>query len=160
VIVTVVLLTLAFAATNGFHDSANAVAALVATRAARPGPALALVAFGHLAGPLLIGTAVADTVAGVVSLPHERVLPVVGAAVMAAIVWNAATWWRGPAVCRRRRRCTSSTPWTWTSPWNNCFLPGLRTSARCSPDSSTGWAATMRRNAARGRPTRARCGWI
>lgn len=90
-----IALTLVFALTNGFHDSANAIAVLVATRAARPGPALALAGVCHLAGPLVVGTAVADTVGGVVHVPAASVVPVVGAAVTGAILWNLLTWWRG-----------------------------------------------------------------
>lgn len=92
---SVVLLTLAFGVTNGFHDSANAVAALVATRAARPGAAVLLAAGGNVVGALAFGTAVASTVAGIVAVPTDRVLPVLGAAVTTAIAWNAVTWWRG-----------------------------------------------------------------
>ena len=54
-----------FDVTNGFHDSANSVAALVATRAATPAQALAVATAGNFAGPLLLGTAVANTVGGV-----------------------------------------------------------------------------------------------
>ncbi|WIY00440.1 inorganic phosphate transporter [Amycolatopsis mongoliensis] len=90
-----VTITLVFDFTNGFHDSANSVAALVATRAATPGAALLLAAVCHVAGPLLAGTTVADTVGGVVRLPAADVLPAVGAAVTAGIAWNLLTWWRG-----------------------------------------------------------------
>ena len=94
-LVLVVALALAFDVTNGFHDSANAIAALVATRAATPTTALAIASAGHVLGPLLAGTAVADTVGGVVTLPPDRTVTAVGAAVTAAIVWNLVTWWRG-----------------------------------------------------------------
>jgi len=94
-LVAVIVLALAFDVTNGFHDSSNAVAALVATKAARPGAALVLAATFHVAGPLLAGTAVADTVGGVVELRPDIVLPAAGAAVTAGIAWNLLTWWRG-----------------------------------------------------------------
>ncbi|HVK24002.1 MAG TPA: inorganic phosphate transporter [Actinokineospora sp.] len=92
VLVIAIAVALAFDLTNGFHDSANSIAALVATKAARPGPALALATVGHVAGPLLFGTAVADTVGGVVALPGAIVLPAVGAALTSAIAWNLVTW--------------------------------------------------------------------
>ena len=95
VLAVAIAITLVFDFTNGFHDSANSVAALVATRAATPGAALLLAAACHVAGPLLAGTTVADTVGGVVRLPAAEVLPAVGAAVTAGIVWNLLTWWRG-----------------------------------------------------------------
>lgn len=94
-LVVAIVFALLFDLTNGFHDSANAVAALVATRAATPASALAVAAAGHVAGPLLVGTAVANTVGGVVELPPSTTVPAVGAALFAAIGWNLLTWWRG-----------------------------------------------------------------
>ena len=52
--VLAVAATLAFAFTNGFHDAANAIATLVATRGARPGPAISLAAVCNLLGPLVL----------------------------------------------------------------------------------------------------------
>ncbi|HEY5149259.1 MAG TPA: inorganic phosphate transporter, partial [Mycobacterium sp.] len=94
-LVFVIAIALAFDVTNGFHDSANAIAALVATRAARPGPAVAMCAVFNLLGPLLAGTAVADTIGGVVAVPDAQVLTVTGAALTGALGWNLMTWWRG-----------------------------------------------------------------
>jgi len=88
-------MALAFAYTNGVHDAANAIATLVSTRAARPGPAVALAAVGNVAGPLLLGTAVASTIAGIVTVQPDQVLPIVGAALTGAVAWNSLTWWRG-----------------------------------------------------------------
>jgi PiT family inorganic phosphate transporter len=93
--VLAVVATLAFAVTNGFHDAANAIATLVATRGARPGAALALAAVCNLLGPLLLGAAVANTIATIVEVPPAQTVPVVGAALTAAVVWNLLTWWRG-----------------------------------------------------------------
>lgn len=82
----------AFALTNGFHDAANAVATLVATRAARPAQAVVLASISTLLGPLVLGAAVAETVAGVVAVPRASLLPVVGAALSGAVGWNLLTW--------------------------------------------------------------------
>ena len=57
-----IAMAFAFALTNGFHDAANAIATLVATRAARPLPAVTLAAVCNLLGPLLLGAAVANTI--------------------------------------------------------------------------------------------------
>ena len=73
-------MALAFAFTNGVHDAANAIATLVATRAARPGSAVVLAAVGNVLGPLLLGTAVASTIAGIVTVRSDEVIPVLGAA--------------------------------------------------------------------------------
>jgi inorganic phosphate transporter, PiT family len=88
-------LALAFAFTNGLHDAANAIATLVATRAARPLPAALMAAFFNLLGPLLIGTAVADTVATIVQVPPSEVVIVIGAGLTGAVAWNVYTWLRG-----------------------------------------------------------------
>jgi PiT family inorganic phosphate transporter len=90
-----IAMALAFAFTNGVHDAANAIATLVATRAARPSMAVVLAAAGNVIGPLILGHAVADTVAGIVTLPTDEVIPVVGAALTGAVAWNAITWSRG-----------------------------------------------------------------
>jgi len=84
-----------FAFTNGFHDAANAIAVLVATGAARPGPAVLLAAVFNMLGPLLLGAAVANTIASIIEVPSSQVVPVVGAALTAAVAWNLVTWWRG-----------------------------------------------------------------
>lgn len=90
-----ITMALVFAVTNGFHDSSNAIAALVATRVARPGQAVMLVAIFHVVGPVVLGTAVADTVGGIVRVGQQATLVVVGAAVSSAVAWNVLTWWRG-----------------------------------------------------------------
>src|SRR6186997_3425265 len=82
----------AFAFTNGIHDAANAIATLVATRAARPGSAVLLAAVGNVLGPLLLGTAVASTIAGIVTVSSDEVIAVLGAALTGAVTWNAITW--------------------------------------------------------------------
>ncbi len=86
---------LVFSLTNGFHDAANAIATLVATRGARPGQAVALSGLFNMLGALLVGTAVADTIAGIVTLPAADAVAAIGAGVFAAVLWNLLTWWRG-----------------------------------------------------------------
>ncbi len=88
-------LAFVFALTNGFNDAANAIATLVATRAARPGQALALAAVFNVLGALVLGTAVAATVAGIVDVPPDQAIAVIGSGVLAAVVWNVVTWSRG-----------------------------------------------------------------
>ena len=88
-------MALAFALTNGFHDAANAIATLVATRVARPLPAILLASVFNLLGPFLVGAAVDNTVAKIVEPPASDVIPVVGAGLTAAVVWNVYTWHRG-----------------------------------------------------------------
>jgi inorganic phosphate transporter, PiT family len=89
------VLALAFAFTNGFHDASNSIATLIATRSARPMPALALATSCILVGPFLLGSAVATTIAGIVDLDSEDTARVVSAALVAALAWNLATWYKG-----------------------------------------------------------------
>jgi PiT family inorganic phosphate transporter len=94
-VVLAIGMALAFALTNGFHDAANAIATLVATRVARPLPAVLMAAVCNLLGPLVLGAAVADTVATIVLPPPGDVVPVVGAGLTGAVAWNLVTWRRG-----------------------------------------------------------------
>jgi PiT family inorganic phosphate transporter len=94
-LVLAVLLAIAFATTNGLHDASNAIATLVATRAAKPSQAIVLAAFFNLLGPFVIGAAVADTIAGIVTVPPEDATAVIGAGLAAAVGWNLITWYRG-----------------------------------------------------------------
>jgi PiT family inorganic phosphate transporter len=84
-----------FALTNGFHDAANAIATLVATRGARPAQAIVLAATFNMLGAVLVGSAVADTIAGIVTVSPAQTVAVIGAGVLAAVLWNLLTWWRG-----------------------------------------------------------------
>jgi PiT family inorganic phosphate transporter len=94
-LVAAIAMALAFAFTNGVHDAANAIATLVATRAARPGSAVMLAAVGNVLGPVLLGTAVASTIAGIVTVRSDELIPVLGAALTGAVIWNGITWRRG-----------------------------------------------------------------
>ncbi len=87
-----VILALAFSVTNGLHDAANAIAALVATRAARPKQAILLATFFNLLGPLFVGAAVADTIGGIVTVSPTEATAVIGAGLAAAVTWNLITW--------------------------------------------------------------------
>src|SRR6187431_1388200 len=87
-----VILALGFAVTNGIHDASNAIATLVATRAARPSQAIVLASVFNLLGPLLLGAAVADTVGGIVTVPPDVAVEVIGAGLAAAVAWNLVTW--------------------------------------------------------------------
>ena len=90
-----VTFALAFSLTNGLHDAANAIATLVATRAAKPGQAAVLSAVFNMLGALLVGTAVASTIAGIVTVSPEQGVIVIGSGVLGATIWNLLTWWRG-----------------------------------------------------------------
>jgi PiT family inorganic phosphate transporter len=95
-VITVVLIALVFTYINGFHDTANSIATVVATKVLSPGQAVLLAAVTNLFGALL-GTAVAATIAsglidaGVIDVGSQLLI----CALLAAIVWNLITWWLG-----------------------------------------------------------------
>lgn len=93
-LILVIAVALCFDFTNGFHDAANAVAAVVSTRALSLRAALTLAAVMNLLGALL-GTKVAATVtAGIIAAPTGAAgLGLVFCAVAGAIVWNVVTWY-------------------------------------------------------------------
>jgi inorganic phosphate transporter, PiT family len=82
--------------TNGFHDTANAIATSVSTRAMSPRQAVLVAAVLNLAGALVtvivFGSAVSNTIA---SLLREPTLLIIIAGLLAAIAWNLATWYAG-----------------------------------------------------------------
>lgn len=92
-LVIAVALALIFTFTNGFHDSANAIAVSIATRALKPAVALTIAAVGNLIGAFF-GAKVAATVgAGIIDLPADPgVMLVVSASLIGAIAWNLITW--------------------------------------------------------------------
>src|SRR5215212_8936157 len=89
----VIILAAIFDFINGFHDTANAIATVIATRVLTPGLAILMAAGLNFAGALS-GTAVAQTIgSGIVGsqVPQE----VVAAALTGAIAWNLITWYFG-----------------------------------------------------------------
>ena len=91
----VMLAALVFEYTNGFHDTANAIATVVSTKVLTPRWAIVLAAVMNLLGALIAGTAVASTVGkGMVDTSAVHIGTVLGA-LLAAIAWNLFTWWLG-----------------------------------------------------------------
>jgi inorganic phosphate transporter, PiT family len=87
-----IAIALAFAVTNGLHDASNAIATLVATRGAKPGQAIVISAVFNVLGALLVGSAVASTIAGLVTVSPSRAVGVIGAGAFGAVAWNLLTW--------------------------------------------------------------------
>src|ERR1700745_2839004 len=94
ILVIVVVTALAFDFTNGFHDTANAIATSVSTRAMSPRFAVALSAVLNFAGAF-ISLKVAATVGSGIVAAGAVTTPVVFAGLVGAIAWNIATWWLG-----------------------------------------------------------------
>ncbi len=88
-------LTLTFGFLDGFHNSANVVATVISSRAMRPRQSLMLAAVAEFIGPFLFGFAVAKTIGADLVEQDAVTVPVVLAAVLAAIIWKLITWWPG-----------------------------------------------------------------
>jgi PiT family inorganic phosphate transporter len=95
ILIVFIITALAFDFLNGFHDSANIVATMIASRAMGPRRALALSAVAHFVGPFLFGVAVATTIGHDVVKPYANTTAVVLAALLASIIWNLITWLLG-----------------------------------------------------------------
>jgi inorganic phosphate transporter, PiT family len=93
-LVVVVATALAFDFTNGFHDTANAVATSVSTRALTPRQAVTIAAVANLAGAF-VTTAVAKTVGKGIIDTGLATQQTILAALLGAIAWNLTTWWLG-----------------------------------------------------------------
>ena len=95
-VLVVILVALTFEYINGFHDTANSIATVVATKVLSPMQAVGLAAGMNLVGALA-GTAVAKTIAsglidaGVVEVGSQLIL----CALLGGITWNLITWWFG-----------------------------------------------------------------
>ena len=93
-ILTVILVALAFEYINGFHDTANSIATVVSTKVLTPRQAVVLAAITNLLGALW-GTAVAKTIAS--GLVDTKIVTseILVCALLGAIAWNLITWWFG-----------------------------------------------------------------
>jgi PiT family inorganic phosphate transporter len=90
----VILAALVFTYINGFHDTANSIATVVATKVLSPRQAVALAAVTNLGGAFA-GTAVATTIASGLVEPKIATSEILICALLAAIIWNLLTWWFG-----------------------------------------------------------------
>ena len=93
---TVLLVALIFEYINGFHDTANSIATVVATKVLTPGQAVILAAITNMLGAMW-GTAVAKTISSglidsnVVAMTPELLI----CALLGATIWDLITWWWG-----------------------------------------------------------------
>lgn len=90
----VVTLTLVFDFINGFHDAANAIATVVSTRVMRPTTAVLYGALFNFIGALM-GTEVAATIGKGLVDAATITMPTVLCTIIAAIIWNLITWYKG-----------------------------------------------------------------
>jgi len=93
-LIVIIVLALIFDYINGFHDAANAIATVVATKVLTPFQAVLWAAFFNFLAYWVFGFGVADTVAKTAHTMDIN-LVVILAGVIAAICWNLLTWWMG-----------------------------------------------------------------
>jgi PiT family inorganic phosphate transporter len=94
-VVTIVLIALAFDFINGFHDAANSVATIVSTRVLTPRMAVIWAAFFNFIAFLVFDLHVAKTIGKGIISPSIVDDAVLISALAGAIVWNLITWWYG-----------------------------------------------------------------
>jgi inorganic phosphate transporter, PiT family len=93
-LIVIIVLALIFDYINGFHDAANAIATIVATKVLSPFQAVLWAAFFNFLAYWVFGFGVADTVAKTANTMDIN-LVVILSGVIAAICWNLLTWWLG-----------------------------------------------------------------
>src|ERR1700712_5516967 len=91
----VIAIALLFDFINGFHDSANSIATIVATRVLRPIQAVFWAAFFNLVAAFFLGTGVASSISKDYVDPHIVTPWVVLAGLLGAVIWNLITWFLG-----------------------------------------------------------------
>src|SRR5262245_4265177 len=98
-VILIIFTALAFDYTNGFHDAANSIATVVATRVLSPGVAVVWAAVFNFIAFLVYGTSVAKTIGGdmvnIAVIPGNDQLYVLFGGVIGAIGWNLITWYFG-----------------------------------------------------------------
>ena len=93
-LIVIIVLALVFDYINGFHDAANSIATIVATKVLTPFQAVLWAALFNFMAYWVFGFGVADTVAKTAHTSSID-LTVILAGVIAAIIWNLITWWKG-----------------------------------------------------------------
>lgn len=94
-VIFIIMAALAFDFVNGFHDAANSVATIVATRVLSPKQAVVWAAFFNFAAMFIFGLHVAGTIGKGIIDPTSVDSLVILAALVGAITWDMLTWWWG-----------------------------------------------------------------
>ena len=98
-LVIIIILALAFDYINGFHDAANSIATIVSTKVLSPFQAVLWAALFNfvaffIAKYIIGGFGIANTVSKTV-IEEYITLPIILSGVVASIIWNLYTWWKG-----------------------------------------------------------------
>ncbi|MCJ7689945.1 MAG: inorganic phosphate transporter, partial [Clostridiaceae bacterium] len=91
--ISVVVIALIFALSNGLNDASSVVATFIISGAATPKQAIGVASVFGLLGAIFGGSAVADTISNVIDLPaNPFLLKILLAAMLGAVIWNLVTW--------------------------------------------------------------------
>ncbi|MGH2666794.1 inorganic phosphate transporter [Flavobacterium sp.] len=94
-LLVIISLALLFDVINGFHDAANSIATIVATRVLSPVQAVVWAAFFNFIAFLIFGLHVANTIGKGIVNPEIVTLQIIMCGLIAAIIWNLLTWYFG-----------------------------------------------------------------
>lgn len=93
ILISVIVIALIFALSNGLHDASSVVATFIVCGAATPKQAIGVASVFGLLGAILGGSAVAETISKVIDLPvQSSLLTILFAAMLGAVIWNLVTW--------------------------------------------------------------------
>lgn len=96
-LVGTVLIALCFDLINGFHDAANSIATVVATRVLRPSMAVLWAAFFNFMAVVIFAPRVADTISKIIKIQSNDpiFIFIILCGLLSAIFWDLLTWWLG-----------------------------------------------------------------
>ncbi len=94
-VVIIILFALIFDFLNGFHDSANSIATIVATRVLKPHTAVLMAAFANFIAAFIFSTAIAAIIGKGIIQPASISSSTILAGLIGASLWNIITWYLG-----------------------------------------------------------------
>src|SRR5690606_29594086 len=94
-LIVIISLALIFDIINGFHDAANSIATIVATKVLSPFQAVCWAAFFNFIAFLVFGLHIANTIGKGIVHPEVVTLQIVMCGLIGAIIWNLITWYFG-----------------------------------------------------------------
>ena len=127
ILISVIVIALIFALSNGLHDASSVVATFIICGAATPKQAIGVASVFGLLGAILGGSAVADTISKVIDLPtNPFLLKVLLAAMLGAVIWNLVTWKLGLPSSSTHALIGGIIGAVWVSSGDNHILWGFR----------------------------------
>ncbi len=127
ILISVIVIALIFALSNGLHDASSVVATFIVCGAATPKQAIGVASVFGLLGAILGGSAVADTISNVIDLPaNPLLLKILLAAMLGAVIWNLVTWRLGLPSSSTHALIGGVIGAVWVASGNNHILWGYK----------------------------------